>query len=134
LTKHEGLRLRPYKCPGGKTTIGIGRNLDDNGITESEAIILLFNDTARTTKELQQALGPAFDDLNEARKIALIDMAFNLGITKFLKFEKMLRAIYRGDFDRASTEMLKSKWATQVGPRAQELAEIMKAGEITLTP
>jgi len=37
----EGLKLKPYKCPAGKLTIGIGRNLEDRGITEQEAQMLL---------------------------------------------------------------------------------------------
>ncbi len=27
LVRHEGLRLKPYRCTAGKLTIGIGRNL-----------------------------------------------------------------------------------------------------------
>ena len=42
--KHEGLRLYPYNCSEGKLTLGIGRNLDDRGITEEEALYLLNND------------------------------------------------------------------------------------------
>ena len=28
LLRHEGLRLKPYRCTAGKLTIGIGRNLE----------------------------------------------------------------------------------------------------------
>jgi len=44
ITTHEGLRLKPYHCPAGKLTIGIGRNLEDKGITEKEALMLLENE------------------------------------------------------------------------------------------
>ena len=36
LIKHEGLRLEVYKDSLGIDTIGIGRNLEDRGITPAE--------------------------------------------------------------------------------------------------
>ncbi len=33
LVRHEGLKLKPYRCTAGKLTIGIGRNLDNCGIS-----------------------------------------------------------------------------------------------------
>ena len=53
LTKHEGLRLKPYHCPAGKLTIGIGRNLEDKGITEKEAVMLLENDIHECIEDLK---------------------------------------------------------------------------------
>ena len=44
LIRHEGIKLKPYHCTSGKLTIGIGRNLEDRGITKEEAIYLLNND------------------------------------------------------------------------------------------
>ena len=44
LIRHEGLKLFPYQCPAGKTTIGVGRNLDDKGISEKEAMYMLNED------------------------------------------------------------------------------------------
>ena len=38
LIDHEDIKLKPYRCSAGKLTIGVGRNLDDNGITRAEAI------------------------------------------------------------------------------------------------
>jgi lysozyme len=55
-------------------------------------------------------------------------MAFNLGGSKFRKFKKMFAAIKKQDFDLASQEILDSKYAKQVGARANELAEIMQRG------
>jgi len=52
LIKHEGLRLKPYHCPAGKLTIGVGRNLEDKGITEEEAVMLLENDIQECLKDL----------------------------------------------------------------------------------
>ena len=53
LIKHEGLRLTPYRCPAGRLTIGIGRNLEDKGITEKEAVMLLKNDIQECIENLK---------------------------------------------------------------------------------
>ena len=44
LKKHEGIKLKPYTDTVGKLTLGIGRNLEDKGITEQEALFMLNND------------------------------------------------------------------------------------------
>lgn len=54
LERHEGLRLKPYKDTVGKLTIGIGRNLDDKGISRKEAFALLDNDIAEVVRQLEQ--------------------------------------------------------------------------------
>ena len=51
LVRHEGLRLKPYRCTAGKLTIGIGRNLDDCGISQTEAYLLLENDIRNCEKQ-----------------------------------------------------------------------------------
>jgi lysozyme len=123
LIRHEGLRLKPYRCSAGKLTLGVGRNLDDNGITEAEALHLLENDIARVTKEAEQF--PWFDGLSEERKAVIISMIFNLGITRFKGFQKMIVALHMQDFKAAREHMLSSKWSIQVGNRAVELADLM---------
>ena len=123
LIRHEGLKLHPYLCPAGKLTIGVGRNLSDNGISEAEARVLLANDIAVSEAELCQY--PFWRDLSAARKMALIDMHFNLGLGRFKKFKRMLAAIQAGDYELAAREMLDSKWARQVGKRAVTLADMM---------
>lgn len=127
IKKHEGLRLKPYKCTAGKLTIGYGRNLDDNGITGSEAEALLYNDIQNCYAECVKF--PFWNTLNEARQTVLLDMCYNLGISRLKGFKKMLAALGRGEYETASKEMLDSKWAFDVKKRATELAEIMKTGE-----
>lgn len=127
LVAHEGLRLKPYKCTAGKTTIGVGRNLDDVGITEEEARFLLANDIERCKADLDANL-PWWRGLNETRQRVLLDMCFNLGITRLLQFKNTLSAVRAGDFTNAARGMLDSKWATQVGKRATTLASMMMTG------
>lgn len=127
LIGHEDLRLKPYRCSAGKLTIGVGRNLDDNGISRVEAMMMLRNDITSTRFALEKAV-PGFLGLSSQRRRALIDMCFNLGLPRFLQFKQMLAAIAEGDFDRAAGEMLSSRWAAQVGQRANTLAAMMREG------
>ena len=128
LTRHEGLRLKPYRCTSGKLTIGIGRNLDDSGISEREAELMLENDILKLFAVLPEKID-FFNELDKVRADILVNMAFNLGVNGLLNFKKMLAAMDNGYFTLAAAEMLDSKWAFQVGDRALELAEQMKTGE-----
>lgn len=128
LIGHEGLKLKPYRCTSGKLTIGVGRNLDDKGITEEEAIALLQNDITYFEEELRRRL-PSFRTFSGCRQAVLINMAFNLGVRGLLNFKNMLNALEREDYDEAAIELLNSHYAVQVGIRAHELAEQLQTGE-----
>ena len=125
---HEGERLKVYKCTAGKLTIGVGRNLEDRGISVEESNMLLDNDLAAFQVELLRKL-PWVADLDDVRQRVLIDMAFNLGISGLLTFKNTLAAIKRGDYEKAAPMMLDSKWATQVGKRAERLSTMMLTGK-----
>lgn len=127
LIRDEGLRLHPYKDSVGKLTVGVGRNLDDVGISQPEAEYLLNNDILDATNRLEQAL-PWTAGLEEVRLAVLINMAFNMGVGALLGFRKFLADVQGGDYQSASQEMLNSKWAEQVGPRAHRLALQMEGG------
>src|SRR5438105_4864784 len=79
LIRDEALRLKPYKDTVGKLTIGVGRNLDDKGISEAEAAVLLENDIAEHVALLDAKLS-WWRKLDEARQNALANMCFNMGI------------------------------------------------------
>src|SRR6266567_1031028 len=127
LTRDEGLRLKPYKDSVGKLTIGVGRNLDDVGISRDEALLLLANDIQNAKDRIEQEL-PWAGNLDEVRLAALVNMVFNMGIGRVMQFHKFLAALAAVDFKTASTEMLSSHWAEQVGPRAQRLAIQIESG------
>lgn len=128
LIRHEGLRLKPYKDSVGKLTIGIGRNLDDVGITQEEAEYLAENDLGRLRQQFDSAI-PWWRSLDHTRQLVLLNMGFNLGCAGLLKFQKMLAAVQRGDYQTAAAEMLDSTWAAQVHRRALELASMMQTPE-----
>ena len=145
----EGLRLQVYKDTLGIDTIGIGRNLEDRGIskeeldwmdipsidhvyewgiTEADAVYLATNDVQIVEEELVRA-HPCVDRLDSVRQLILIDMAFNMGVPRLCKFKKMWAAVEAEDFPTAAKEMLDSRWAKQVQGRATKLPNAMQNGE-----
>ena len=121
----EDLRLKPYRCPAGKLTIGVGRNLEDNGITRAEAYYLLRNDVDQCHRQLSLAI-PFYDRLPSEKKEILLNMCFNMGLTRLLGFKRMLAAMAVNKWDEAAHEMGNSKWAFQVVDRARRLMEKMR--------
>jgi lysozyme len=128
LRLHEGERLRPYRCTAGKLTIGVGRNLEDRGITAEESAHLLLNDVRAVEQSLAKAL-PWFTQLDDVRQRVLLDMAFNLGTQGLLEFRRTLEAVRTGRYQQAAAMMLESRWAGQVGQRAQRLSQMMATGQ-----
>ena len=131
LRKHESVETHAYKCSANKTTIGVGRNIDKNGgigLSQMEIDYLLANDIKRVEAELSQAFN-WYDDLNDPRKDAMMDMCFNMGLPRLSKFKKSLAAMARGDYKTASAEFLDSRWATQVGMRSVTISEMIRTGE-----
>lgn len=127
LVRDEGLKLKPYKCTAGKLTIGVGRNLDDIGISREEAMVMLDNDIYWSTQSAKEIF-PNFDKLSDGRKRAMVNMMFNLGLSRFRGFKNMITAMNAGMFEKASREALNSKWAAQVGDRASRIANLIKNG------
>lgn len=140
LVRHEAERLKPYMdccgkpwrlcaCrPQGKLTIGIGRNLDDVGISRAESGYLNSNDVDESVRGLVARYPTWFPDLDPVRQCVLVNMAFNLGLSRLASFRQMLHYAALGDFEKAADEMLASDWAQQTGHRAGELAAQMRSG------
>lgn len=127
LVKHEGLRLLPYVDTVGKLTIGVGHNLTDNGLTAMQCMFILDDDVKDTINFLTTHC-PWWATLDEVRQRAIADLAFNLK-GKLLEFKNMIAAIQAKDWGKASTELLNSKFATQTGTRAADLAAQLLTGK-----
>jgi len=133
IRKHEGLKLKAYPDTEGYLTIGYGHCLDahnekDPGsITQEQADKYFETDFAETVK-ICETVVPHWVDLDEVRKAALLDLTFVVA-WGLLKFVKLLSAVKCQDWERASAEVLNSKWARQVGKRSKEVAWMLKTGE-----
>lgn len=123
----EDTREFPYRCSAGKLTIGVGRNLDDKGLSPAEIEFLLDNDVAGTIEDCQRLT--YWDALDETRQLIVADMVFNLGFTKFLTFKKLNAALAIQDYSLAAAEMKDSNWYRQVGRRAHRLHSAMLSGD-----
>ena len=126
---HEGVRKHVYLCSAGYETIGVGRNIADSGLglSDDEIDYLLENDITRCCKELETYSW--FSDLDEVRQDALINMCFNLGLSRLANFKSALSSMAVGAYADAAEHFLDSRWASQVGNRAQEVAHMIRTGE-----
>lgn len=131
LISHESYKQFPYTDNSGNLTIGIGRNLTDRGISNTEALNLLDNDIYFFFNKLNNYL-ESFYLLDSNRQIALIDMCFTLGVHGFLGFKDLIESVNKRDWKKAHADMINSKWAEQVRERATQLATIILTGELNV--
>lgn len=126
---HEGVRKHVYLCSAGYETIGVGRNIAESGLglSDDEIDYLLQNDIKRCYKEL--LVFPWFIDLDSVRQDAMVNLCFNLGITTLKKFGNALASMEVAAYSDAAEHFLDSRWARQVGNRAQEVAHMIRTGE-----
>lgn len=127
LARHEGVRHKPYTDSVGVLTIGVGRNLEE-GLSDDEVYYLLRNDIRRCEEELDNAFR-WYKYLDPVRQEAMINLCFNLGLTRLRKFKLALKHMETDDFEEAADEFLDSLWATQVGQRAVEVTYMIRFGE-----
>ncbi len=129
LERDEGRRHVAYQDSLGNWTVGVGHKLT-MPISDA-AIDLILDDDIRWAIE-QCELLPFWSDLSEPRQAVLVEMAFNMGFSGFMTFRRMLVAIDAGDWDRAGQELLDSKYAKQVGARADRLALQLSTGQAVI--
>lgn len=128
LRRHEGVRNHIYLCSEGHETIGVGRNIAESGLglSDDEVNYLLNNDIKRCKQELIGLVW--FVDLDLVRQDAMTNLCFNLGMTRLLTFKKALAAMAIGNYSDAADEFLDSRWAVQVGSRADEVTDMIRTG------
>lgn len=133
LKRHEGYRTHFYRCSSGLATIGVGRCIEEGslGLSDDEILYLLQNDVARCKRELLAFSW--FMDLDQVRQDAMVNLLFNLGMTRLMGFRNALAAMERSDFQTAADEFMDSRWATQVGNRADEVCEMIRTGRYPST-
>lgn len=133
----EGSRACVYKDHLGYSTIGVGRLVDSRkpgaGLRDHEITYLLNTDIDDRIEALTRRL-PWFQDLDDARRGALLNMSFQLGVEGLLGFERTLALIRDGKYDLAAHAMMQSKWAQQTPARAARMAEQMRGGRWQFAP
>ena len=130
LKEHEGYRKELYLDSMGHLTGGWGHLIVPGDEFPEEVWEIFFKqDVAIAISEFAKIQKSLRDKLDPARRRVIVEMVFNIGLSKVLLFKKMWAAIERRDFVEAAKEMLDSKWAKQVKGRAVRLAKIMEEGE-----
>lgn len=124
----EGFRQYPYKDSKGIETIAFGRNLHSRGISKKEGYFLLKNDLLESLATAKLIIKD-FDSLDFYRRLAIIDMIFNLGETKFLEFKNLIEALNEKKFDVASKEINNSRLSER---RKNLLTNIMMENKMYL--
>ena len=130
LKKHEGVRSKPYICPAGKVTAGVGRNLEDRGLSPDEIEYLFNNDLKVAAGDCLKLFRDFRSITPPHRQAALLDMSFNLGGPRLAKFINMRAAVDLRDWKTAAREAFDSKWAKDVGRRAVTISYILEYGKL----
>ena len=120
LTLDEKLCLKPYCDTEGKVTIGVGRNLTDDGISYAEAATMLANDIHEATADLDRQMA-WWRGLPPAQQRVMANLSFNMGIERLTGFVKFLAAMRKQDWVTAQAELRDSKWFGQVGERGPRM-------------
>lgn len=131
LKRDEGEVLHAYQDHLGYWTIGIGILIDKRkggGLRPEESEFIFRNRLKLLDAELSDRL-PWIAKLDPARKGALINMAFQMGVTGLLGFKNTLAMVEAGKYQDAAKGMLESKWAKQTPARAQRLSNQVATGE-----
>ena len=131
LERDEGRRKKLYRCTAGKLTGGIGHNFDDRGLSDAAIDFIFEEDLRDAMRDLSVALPWWSSTLNDARQRVLVNMVFNMGISRVLMFKLALSHMRNGEWSKAAAEMRNSDWYRQVGDRAERLATMMEKGATT---
>jgi len=146
LKLNEGNKPKVYEDSRGNRTIGVGFNLEDAGnrrFLEQEGIDIdelfdgrelsdretkiLYNHSLRQAFSDAQKFDPNLAQRPEAARMAIVDMAFNLGLTRLNKFKKMKAGLMNNDYQTAADEMVDSKWYKQVKSRGPRMVDVMRS-------
>lgn len=128
IQRHEGYNPKPYQDTLGVWTVGYGHNLN-KPLSHAACVQIFQDDLADAQTDCLHAFH-WFADLTDARQYAMIDLCFNLGLTRLQKFVKFLAAMQAGDYETAAHELLNSVWASQVKGRANDLAFLIRGADV----
>ena len=133
---HEGIRLKPYKDSLGLWTVGVGHLIGDgkslpdnwNRSFSKEEVMTMFDKDYDHHKAAAESKTPNFGAMSGAMKSAFVDLAFNMGPTWMSKWPMLQKQLNSKDATGAAANLADSKWATQVGNRADTIVGMVKSG------
>ena len=126
LKNHEGYKPTVYKCTAGVDTIGVGFAIKDLHLSEEVCDLILKEKLEVLEERFENKFDWFAESPVEVRNV-MLNMAYQLGFSGFCKFKKTIALVEEREWEKASEEMLDSKWAKQTPNRANELSEIIKS-------
>ena len=125
----EGYRSSVYLDTLEKPTIGYGFLIDSLELQEDICQLILMRKLEKLIKNIKFNF-KWFDDMPENVQDVVINICYQLGVSGFSKFKKTIQFMKNKQWDKASIEMLDSKWAREQTPqRALRLSETVKSVE-----
>jgi lysozyme len=132
----EGVKYEVYDDHLGYKTFGIGhlvKTTDEEygapvGTPVSEdRVNSVFDEDVETYINESKKVFSNLEDMPQEVQQVIVNMCFNMGAPRLSQFKKFIKAIQDEDWATASVEMLDSRWANQVGSRADRLSDRIKA-------
>lgn len=111
--------------------IPTAKSMLDTPLTDHQVSLLLFSNLYNISQEAKHIFGETWNTLDPARKEAIADMLYNLGVTKFKEFKKFIDAIFAKDYIRASQEVLLSLAAKQNSARYHRISKVIETGDVS---
>ena len=157
LHRDEGTRVKVYWDTEGFPTVGIGhlilstrtrdmavinealskqvgRKVTGNpGIITMDEVSKLFQeDLTKMQRDIVRnaVIGPVYAKMNKSRKMALENMAFQMGVGGLAKFTGMLGAMFVGDWKKAYNAGRNSLWFQQTKGRASRVTMVILVGNM----
>jgi lysozyme len=132
----EGVVYSAYLDSLGYWTLGVGFLIDrrKGGVIPQPVLDYWLDFEIDKRRRALRAALPWFDRLDDVRKSALLNMAYQLGVDGLLAFSKALARIRDERWEDAKTELLDSIWAKQTPERAKRMAEQIRTGEWQFPP
>ena len=113
LIADEGRSNKLYRCPAGAWTVGVGHNIQERGISDAAIELILDEDLDEVFAALDRT-DPGWREHPVSVQRALVNLMFNLGETRWLKFKTTRAALSKRDYSSTAEGLRNSKWFTQV--------------------
>lgn len=127
MVAEEGKWLTLYRCPSGYLTIGIGHNIEQNGISSAVCDFIFKEDIEVHLDAVKKVFANKWDEFSEIRQMAFLNMVFQMGEFRFRKFKNMIQAAIEERWEDCANHALDSEWAkVQTPARAKRVARMIR--------
>ena len=126
IKEHEGFRSTVYQCSAGFDTLGFGFKVSDLELDLDIAEEILKRKLDNLIKRVHNRFSWVIKAPEPIQEV-VYNMCYQMGVSGFSKFKKTIQYLADKNYDKASKEMLDSRWARQTPNRAIALSNIVKA-------